>query len=677
MLEATQPFSPFWFSLGLLLVSAFAWTRPLTLTDFENRKLARNVSAQVFFTLLYIVLYIVLVAAFKAGGRLFGGVVSDAGWLGHVNTYVQTKSTQPASFAPLLALTTIGWFQSLPVLREVERTCLVYTYSARYMFSDVHELTEHLQNCAFKPTDAERASNRGVLERLNVILTDTNTARIDLPVVTHWRKVESLLRHLRAWTTAGKLVLTAQERRELDDAFTAHERKTALAFNIIRILDHLSRGRGGAEKLDEMSDLLARAKSGSAETRDAVAARIESVLEEDDGSASPSPQPIYLSSKQLSRFLGQVQSYFEEEYRILLRQVAELTAKCIVHSGDRAAERLREIKQAGFAGLGRVLPISFNRILWMFFAVLGASFLLFVARQWVSSASSGAERVDMQRTMMMAGFIALTTAFAAIVGAAVGSTRSLVQGRRTPWRAYLGAGLIAVTLFFITHGTRMMLTGGIERPPVPAITTITATTPETTAAAPSAATRMTPWVRPPSLLQSAPWAIVPFVVTLSICLLARLPGWPLISATQGASGKAPAPAASAASGDRGQPVPKRQAAAVLRNLGERTMDGLALGLAMVAAVAVVLKIAFPLASWLFPSSGIQLSQRMVEAMAQSFLPPSIALLQFAIGFFIGALILRDVRRAGHSRMVQTPAPRAPKVTLPRAAAQLPIPFPAQ
>lgn len=674
MPELSSPFSLFWFAVGLVLVLAFAWTRPLTLTDFENRKLARNVSAQVFFTLLYLVLFVVLVAAFQYGGKVFVALVESAGWLGQLSQYLQRRSDQPASFAPLLALGAIGWFQSLPVLRELERTCLVYTYSARYMYTDVKELSEHLQHCVFDPTESERARNRQALERLNVFLTDSDTAPIDLKVVGDWRKVETLLRQLSAWTAEGRSVLNDPEREQLQEALTAHERKTALALNIIRMLDHVASGRSTAETMGEVTDLLSKAKAGGGGRIEAVEARIETVLEggADDAAVA---RPIYLSSMQLMSFLEQIQSYFEEEYRILLRHVAELAAKCIVHSGDLASERLRTVKSAGFKGLGRILPISFNRILWVFFAVLGASFVLFVARQWLASGSVGVERVDMQRTMMMAGFISLTTALAAIVGAAVGSTRRLAQCPVVPWRTYLGAGLIAVTLFFITHGTRMMLTKGIERPPVVAAQT-TADAPSPAAAA-APGTRMTPWVRPPSLTQSAPWALIPFVVTVAICLLARLPGWPLVG-----SSFSPAPAPPAAPRP-GTPASMPQSGALsetpeqrrFRVLAERTLDGIALGLAMVAAIAVVLKAVFPMLQWLVPQSGIRLPPRMVEAMAHTWLPPSLVLMQFAIGFFIGALILREVRRAGHSRVVLTPVAAPPRTALPRAAGTLPLPVP--
>ena len=691
MSGAASPISMLWFAAGLFLVAAFAWTRPLTLTDFENRKLARNVSAQVFFTILYLVLYVVLTAAFQYGGRIAAEIVDGAGWLGSVSQYMKTKSDQPSSFAPLLALGAIGWFQSLATLRELERTCLVYTYSARYMFTDVLALTRHLQSCEYVPTDAERNASLAALERLNVFVTDRDTALIDLRVVADWRKVDTLLRHLAEWNRENGTVLNGREHEELKSAATAHERKTGLALNIIRMLDHVSSGQGSAASVAEVSDLLAEAARGGAEARAAVASRIETAVERQASTAVRPPQPIYLSSLQLRSFLDQIQTYFEAEYRILLGQVSELAAKSIVHSGDIAPLRLRAMKLAGFRGLGRILPISFNRILWVFFAVLGASFVLFVLRQWLSmrgvASSVGMDRADLQRTMLLAGFISLTTAFAAIVGAAVGSTRRLAQSPRTPWRAYLAAGLVAITLFYITHATRIMLTSGIERlPPAPIAATATPGSPDTSAAAaPEPGARKPPLVRPPGLVQSTPWAFIPFMVTLAICLLARLAAWPLVGSAITGPGAAEPPATAPAGGT----APPRTAETLIppakpqltpaarwrRMIVERTLDGIALGVAMALAIAVVLKLVFPLAQWIAPGSGIRTPPRLAAAMEVTWLPWSMVAMQFAIGFFIGALIIRDVRRAGHSRVVLTPVEAPPPLVFPRAAGRLPLPIP--
>ena len=84
--------------------------------------------------------------------------------------------------------------------------------------------------------------------------------------------------------------------------------------------------------------------------------------------------PVRLSSTELQAFLSQIDGYFQVEYQILLRQAAELTALSIIYAGDLAPERLREMKELGFQGLGRIEPVSFDRILWLFISITVGGF---------------------------------------------------------------------------------------------------------------------------------------------------------------------------------------------------------------------------------------------------------------------------------------------------------------
>ena len=198
------------------------------------------------------------------------------------------------------------------------------------------------------PTEAERAKNRKVLERLQVFLTDKNTETIELKVVGDWRKVETLLRHLDQWTAERRGVLNEQELAQLADARIAHERKTQLAANIIRMLDHVASGKGPAETLSEVSDLLSSASHGDRPRVEAVEATVSGLLE----GGADATAPVFLSSTQFRGFLQQIQHYFEEEYRILSRQVAELAAKTIVHSGDSAPVGSRQSRRPASRGSG-------------------------------------------------------------------------------------------------------------------------------------------------------------------------------------------------------------------------------------------------------------------------------------------------------------------------------------
>jgi len=625
-----------WFALGLLLVVVFAWTRPLTLRDFENRRLAKNSSAQVFFTLLYVVFYMILVAAYFYGGKAVMGFTQHISWVSFTEQFglawlrhwlerpEDAKIVGGGAYAPLLALTTLGWMQSLQVLRELERTALVYTYSARYLYSDVRDLNRYFQTHDYEPTDEERAKNRQVLERLNIVLTDTDTSKIDMTVVRLWRKVETLLRHLAIWQGESKNALNRDERDMQTDVITAHERKTELASNIIRMLDHVASGKGAANTLSEVSELLTSGKYDDRRKLEAVEAKLETALASEPVPAAKGP--IFLSSVQLKGFLTQIHLYFEAEYRILLARTSELAAKSIVYSGDRARARLQSVKEAGFKGLGRLVPISFNRILWVFFAVFAFSFLLFMFRQadmWKQSIFSpegaGGWRANRQTQegLMMIAVIALTMATSTIVGAVVGSTRRLAQAPQIPWRIYVGAGLVAVCLFLLAHNVKDMLWSGVERVGT-TITAVEGTSPVPNAAAPVEHVKQTPAVRPMTFLQTLPWALMPFFMTIGICLLARIPRWPS--------------------------PPGLEKRPNLRASIDRTIDAIALASIMILAQLVILRGAFPLL-------GISPPARLRIALANEWVPLSLLWLPLIMGLFIGALVIRDVRRAAHSRLI--------------------------
>lgn len=618
-----------WFLFSLFLVVVFAWTRPMTLRDFENRRLAQNTSAQVFFVLLYALAFLILTAAYHYGGRALLKFAEQIGWV-WVTQYAIKSTGGSAAYAPLLALTTLGWMQSLQVLRELERTALVYTYSARYLYTDVRDLTAYFRAHDFQPTDIERAKNVNVLERLNIVLTDTDTRKIDLKVVKLWRKVETLLRQLAIWSGETKSVLNSDERAMLADVVTAHERKTELASNIIRLLDHVASGKGAAQTLSEVSSLLTSKTHDDRSKLEAVEARLESAL---DAKPETAAAPVFLSSAQLQGFLSQIHLYFEAEYRILLARTSELAAKAIVYSGDRARARLEAVKDIGFTGLGRMRPISFNRILWVFFAVFAFSFALFLFRQWdlwrESFFGTGAVKgwtasQLTQQNLMMVGMIATTIASATIVGAVVGSTRRFAQSPSTPWRAYIAAGLVAVCLFFLTSNVRDMLFSGVDRP----MASLTQQTPEPSAApAPNTTPgeqaerhRPPPAARAPTFRQMAPWALMPFFMTIGICLLARLSRWP---------------------------VPSFGAGPTVRAIIDRTLDGFALAGIMIAAQILILRVLFPL-------FGAPPPARLALALQQEWLPVSVLWLPLMMGLFIGALVIREVRLAAHSRLVLEP-----------------------
>ena len=200
--------------------------------------------------------------------------------------------------------------------------------------------------------------------------------------------------------------------------------------------------------------------------------------------------PLRLTADQLASYLTQIESYFKVEYELLLRQVAELTAKSIVLSGEQAAERMEQMKALGFDGFGQIEVINFDRVLWVFLFVAIVGFLVLVL---------GNPNMNQQQMEGTARFT-FAMAFASLIGAVVGSRRRHTAALATPWGAYISAGIAAGLLY-----VGIQVSYGLARSLLPA-----------------GSGQMDPAI----LLRSLPWALLPCFVTLAICRLARQSQWP-------------------------------------------------------------------------------------------------------------------------------------------------------
>jgi hypothetical protein len=305
--------------------------------------------------------------------------------------------------------------------------------------------------------------------------------------------------------------------------------------------------------------------------------------------------PIHLSSAELQGFLAQIDNYFQVEYQILLRQVGELTALSIVYAGDLAPERLYELKKLGFQGLGRIEPVNFDRILWLFLTISIGGFCIFYLLRYNQL------RVlpDANARGLLTSFavFSFTMAFAALVGAGYGSNKKYVHAQHTPWGAYFTGGAISVAMFVAAHAARLLFTP-----------------PEYQGYNPGQ-------VLP--LSNQIPWVLIPFVLTVGICRLARMNRWPIPRAWLSAT----------------------TVVAIL----ERALDGLTLALLMLAAysAAIIFHDVFDIP--------LPIALRDAPYKAAVYLPSML------FGFLIGIVAVRDARRAGQASILDRAARDEPSL----------------
>lgn len=635
-------------------VALWAVLRPASIRDYEERPLPPNLVVQVVIVLLYIAVYLTLVGMATIGGQAFASLaesVLDQTSYIHIKPYVaDMRKTAPG----LAFFAFFGPLSLLPV-RELERRFLVWMHRGTHLNQDGRLLALHLAECTFVPSPEERQRSIKGLRAFNVFLTQGDTSTIKLVSVEHWRKVNALLELMHTWNPPGGSMLSANQQRRLALLAAAHERKTGLALGIVSLL---ARDGDRAGTLAKVSEILDKASHD----KPAEIANSETTLAALLVGSGPRAQhaSTRVAPQELEAYLQPINDYFAVEYQLLLEDLTQLAAQSLMYAGDRAATRLDDLKRIGFCGLGYIERMDMARLLMVLFSVGVSGFATLFAFRFAMQAGISPEvaRDTNADMMVMLASISLIMAAAALIGAYAGSNGEYARAARPPWGRYLRAGLFGVLAFFLIHGAQFALMGGdpmskrreAEQQRQERILALTARSLPAEDRALLAEARIDK--RPPAasadnlraLGRIAPFALLPFFIVVGMCLLARLPRhW--------------------------RPAPVAQSAVGLR-IWDRTLDGFAMCAILFAASALAMTVASALG--LMPPRG--------DAAAGA--PPNLAivLIQFAIlGFAIGAIVVRDVRLAAHTRMVETrespparppPAAQGPAREMARAASAI-------
>jgi xanthosine utilization system XapX-like protein len=276
------------------------------------------------------------------------------------------------------------------------------------------------------------------------------------------------------------------------------------------------------------------------------------------------------------------------------------------------------LKAAGFEGLGRMRSLSAHRILRLFLSVAFGGYLIYYVlwydaviarlRALPRNFTEPALAAIGQNMLIGIGFFVTTIAFASLIGALFGSSSTNARAKETPWGRYFLAGLAAVAVFFILQMVREVVIHALNLGAVAAQT--------------QAADSLS------RIKFSSPWSVLPFLIAVTVCWLARQSAWQF-------------------SDELGE-----SAMATL----ERVFDGLVVGALMLPG--------FMIAVALILMSG----QDLPVVLKSRFDPPVIGILGI-LGFFVGAVVVRDVRSAAHAQVVAPKSQKAPTGVLKVAQAQ--------
>ncbi len=592
------------FGIGVTFIWGFVWAG--VMRDQENQPLPSSFAAKLFFALSLSVLYLGLVI----GGFLAPEVLQNLKFLG-LNDLPENIIRQ----IPLFAIIFMGALYSLPQVKDIAQRYAILLHNAQYRYSDEIVLQRHLQTCAFAPSQDELSSNIDYIRQFDVYITDRDHASLKLDAVSAWRKVASLLRLLEDECRASNSVLSGAEREEVARLAEAHRRKTQLAMNIVRMVEHLDAHQNSDQNIKQIAAQLGNVSHLDRErvvSSEELAREILVQLELSGTSDGPQT-PLRLSMKQMNEHLGKIERYFLTEYQLLLENAAKLASKAIIRAGDRAPERLAEVKKIGFTGLGEIQRVNFDNVIYVLMTTFALAFggltLLFtvLARPVNTSLISS---------------IALTVSLAALIGAMWGSRRSLVERQKTPWSSYIAAGLVGVLGFCIVHGTRFIMNGRetLERL-AERFTQNLSTYVDLGLIKSEQVTQYTreavlDWGIISYMWEILPWSVSVFFLTVGICWLARMPEWPW---------------------------------AKKNRLYERLSDGAFTGLiyALGGIAATLAHIALNTGSGLATQARIlQDTGAAVDVFFSSF-----RMMSFVIGFAIGAIIIREVRQIAHTQLI--------------------------
>ena len=476
-----------------LIVISWSLMRPSMLKDDSGKRLAFRPVPRFLFAFICVSFYLLLFASFYAfpsyAGELaqqlsLGGLFKPPQASLGLNLAGQADAATAISLAelkaraPYFAVVAQALLFQLRFVREIESSIAIWLHSRRHLQFDIADFSNSLSEKSFVPTTEERNKNRAYVRKFGLEVTDLSLDAVGLVAFERWEKVATLVRTLKEWVAQDPNVLTLDEHKQIEQLEEAHDRKTDLAINIIKLVS--DQGENAIAILGpEGGRAAAHRVPADMKLEDVVARAPKDVTD----------RSLSLSGRQLKVRLAQIQQFFDLEYADLLRDASALAARAIMLSKPALAEqRFQRLKASGFNFLGDLPRVSLDRMLAIFFAVaVPGFFIMFLANR----GQAPAEALARFTTVM---------AIAALIGVSVGSRKSYAASEDLPWARYLLAGMLSSALFICVNWATFVLKQALH-------------------------IQLLPTSAKPNLWQLATWSALPFLVTVTIAALGRRDGW--------------------------------------------------------------------------------------------------------------------------------------------------------
>ena len=319
---------------------------------------------------------------------------------------------------PLVAAALVTLAPKVKAVRAWDDALLDWLNDASHLEEDTAKMAGLLMRRGFIPSEAEREHNRQQLRDHDVWLSDHGDEAAvlnGLEVVTLWRKTNCLLRLIDEWREETPHILGKAELEDIRLIRDSDRRKLRHAFNLLRLL----RQREAGGPLD---------------------AGLAAEVDPEDAADLPAlPGGLDYEPAALARDLRKIEHYFTREYRDFLRTLSRIAARLVLHAGEAAPERWRALAEAGFQDMRRLERFTSDSVVKIFLLALGLCVTVLLAAMVHDPAAAA----PMRGVLMMAGCLA----FAALIGAMMGSNRQLARRVQTPWRHAFGAAVLTAGCF--------------------------------------------------------------------------------------------------------------------------------------------------------------------------------------------------------------------------------------
>ena len=303
--------------------------------------------------------------------------------------------------------------------RQVAAGTLQQLHSINLIDEDVDRLDARLRGGEFAPAPLD--PDLAMLDALERRVSEEDADDPSGALAVKCAKLEALL---ALWSRQAEWQQTLPRalRVDLDEIRGATLRRKMLAMQISAQVERVQNGHVDPEVLREIIDLISRHEKEAQSVVEAIRARVQ-------GGGS-------IDAAALREILRPIIEYLNDEYDAALKAMTRATATSVAMSGDAAGERLKQLRAAGFQGLGRFDPIDPH--VASIFAVA-----IFVAVSLILVIYSHVFATRAPNIPVLAAFAGSIT-LAVIAGVMVGGLRKLARRDRAPWGWYLlAAGVVA------------------------------------------------------------------------------------------------------------------------------------------------------------------------------------------------------------------------------------------